>query len=212
MATTRPNYDWEKIEAEYRAGAMSVREIGRRNGPAEGTIRKRAKKQGWKKDLARRVRQEVRNQVVRTEVRKKDAAELRTDREIVEASAKIGADVIMEHRDRISKGRQIVDTLIEQLGVTLEYIGEIEETIDKSDTVGTIQQSRMHDAISLPSHAKVVTNLAAAMKTFVSLERQAHNLDATGDDEEANAILGRRSPIIDDMIKNPKKYTPEHDE
>ena len=34
--------DWEAIEREFRAGQLSLREIGRRFGLTEGAIRKRA--------------------------------------------------------------------------------------------------------------------------------------------------------------------------
>jgi len=39
--------DWEAIETAYRAGVMSLREIGALYGVTEGAIRKRANKSGW---------------------------------------------------------------------------------------------------------------------------------------------------------------------
>lgn len=39
--------DWEAIESAYRAGALSLREIGAQYGVTEGAIRKRAKKLDW---------------------------------------------------------------------------------------------------------------------------------------------------------------------
>jgi len=39
--------DWEAIETAYRAGALSLREIGAQYGVTEGAIRKRAKRDGW---------------------------------------------------------------------------------------------------------------------------------------------------------------------
>lgn len=39
--------DWEAIESAYRAGALSLREIGAQYGVTEGAIRKRAKRDGW---------------------------------------------------------------------------------------------------------------------------------------------------------------------
>lgn len=49
--------DWERIGAEYRAGVKSIREIARAHGISETAIRKRAKKEGWKRDLTNEVRQ-----------------------------------------------------------------------------------------------------------------------------------------------------------
>ena len=39
--------DWEAIESAYRAGVLSLRDIGDKYGVTEGAIRKRAKKFGW---------------------------------------------------------------------------------------------------------------------------------------------------------------------
>ncbi|QCT20827.1 hypothetical protein FEM41_14815 [Jejubacter calystegiae] len=39
--------DWEAIESAYRAGVLSLREIGAQYGITEGAIRKRAKKLEW---------------------------------------------------------------------------------------------------------------------------------------------------------------------
>ena len=42
----RPAIDWEKIEREYRAGQLSVVEIGRQHGISHTAINKRAKRDG----------------------------------------------------------------------------------------------------------------------------------------------------------------------
>jgi hypothetical protein len=39
--------DWQRIEAAYRQGECSVRELARREGISEGAIRKRAKAKDW---------------------------------------------------------------------------------------------------------------------------------------------------------------------
>ena len=41
------NTDWNAIEAIYRAGAVSIRELAATHGPNESTIRARAKREGW---------------------------------------------------------------------------------------------------------------------------------------------------------------------
>jgi len=46
--------DWKTLEAEYRAGVRSIRELGRRYHVAESVIRKRARKLGWTRDPAGR--------------------------------------------------------------------------------------------------------------------------------------------------------------
>lgn len=43
--------DWERIEADYRAGLLSVREIAAANGVSHVAIGKRVKRDGWERDL-----------------------------------------------------------------------------------------------------------------------------------------------------------------
>lgn len=48
--------DWEAIESAYRAGVLSLRDIGEQYGVTEGAIRKRAKKLGWVRKAGTQVR------------------------------------------------------------------------------------------------------------------------------------------------------------
>ncbi|MGX9080421.1 hypothetical protein ACWTQY_31690, partial [Klebsiella pneumoniae] len=51
-AAGTPAPDWERIELDYRAGVKSLREIADGSGVSHVTISKRAKKEGWVRDLA----------------------------------------------------------------------------------------------------------------------------------------------------------------
>ncbi len=48
--------DWEAIESAYRAGVLSLRDIGDKYGVTEGAIRKRAKKFEWVRKASTQVR------------------------------------------------------------------------------------------------------------------------------------------------------------
>ena len=51
--TNKPAPDWEKIEADYRAGIKTLRQIAGEHGVTHGAINKRAKRDGWSRaDLA----------------------------------------------------------------------------------------------------------------------------------------------------------------
>ena len=43
--------DWDRIEFQFRAGVMSLREIASAHGITEGAIRKRAKRDEWSRDV-----------------------------------------------------------------------------------------------------------------------------------------------------------------
>lgn len=55
MSKAKRDHDWEKIEADYRTGKYSLRELSEIHGPAHPVIAKRAKKYGWTKDLTEQV-------------------------------------------------------------------------------------------------------------------------------------------------------------
>jgi hypothetical protein len=57
--TERKSVDWEAIEREYRAGQLTVVEIGRQHGLSHTAINQRAKRDGWTRNLADRVHKEV---------------------------------------------------------------------------------------------------------------------------------------------------------
>ena len=59
MDTKKP-IDWEAIERDYRAGILSVREIGAKCGCTHTAINKRAKRDGWERDRAARQQEPVR--------------------------------------------------------------------------------------------------------------------------------------------------------
>ena len=48
----RKKVDWEGVEREYRTGTRSLRDIGAEFGCTEGAIRKKAKAEGWERDLS----------------------------------------------------------------------------------------------------------------------------------------------------------------
>lgn len=187
MAEAAP--DWDAIHAEYRAGQLSNVMLGKKYGVTEGAIRKRAKAEGWQKDLADAVRQQVKEKLVRDEVRAPNAR----DREIVEAAATTGADVVRRHRRDISKGQDIVSMLFGQLEEAATNRAELEDAIEeetKNDET-TRRRTQLMRLVSLASHAGVLRDLSAAMKNLIPLERQAYNLDEQEHEEPYEERLRR---------------------
>ena len=168
--------DWESIERHYRAGLLSVSEIARQHAITEAAIRKRAKRDGWERDLSARVAEKVRADLVRAEVRAEKTPE--TERAAVEQAAASVVMVVREHRGRIKQGSALVELLTNQL---MDVAGKREEfeTIIAVETAGdrTVdRRNQMFRAVSLEKHAAIATSLALATKTWVTLERQAFGL------------------------------------
>lgn len=166
--------DWEAIEGEYRAGQFSVSEIARRHGLSHTAINKRAKKEGWSRDLSPIVKKVVSARLV------SDGVSAATAQEAIAKAAERDVQIVREHRVAIARGRNLTLRLLDELDAATSNVGELERLIE-IDTSGEKNPQRrngMLRAISLPSRAGVVKDLSAAAKNWVALERQAFNLDA----------------------------------
>lgn len=184
--------DWEAIEAEYRSGTISNAELGRKYDVSEGAIRKRAKAQGWTKDLTEKVKTAVRDRLVRAEVRTANArTNSRTDAEIIEAAAETAVQVVQIHRRDVRHGRAICATLFAELQDTSANREIIAESIDSEtqDDLSPTRRNQMMKAISLPTRARAMLDLSAAMKNLVAVERQAFSLDDKTDKQDGKTIV-----------------------
>jgi hypothetical protein len=174
--------DWESIERDHRAGVLSIREVAKIHGVSDTAIRKKAKAEGWQRDLTEKVAEKVRTELVRGEVRTHD---VQTEREIVEYAAATVVQVVRSHRSRITQGNALVELLTKQLMDVAGKRDEFETDIDIqcADDKSPERMARLMRAVSLEKHATIAVNLANATKTWVGLERQAFSIrDDVGDD------------------------------
>lgn len=151
--------DWEAIEREYRAGQLSVREIARQHGVTDTAIRKKAKEYGWSRDLTAAVRDGIRSNLVRNEVRT-DSAREPSDREAVQAAVSRGVEVVRQHRAALGRLQRIAAILAERLEAHLS--GEAAS--------GPLLGER-------ESPADLMEKLSRTMSKAIALERQAFSLD-----------------------------------
>lgn len=197
MTTKQP--DWEAIERAYRAGLLSIREIASAQGITHGAINKRAKRDGWERDLKAKIKAKadalVSKRVVSTEVSSKQAD---TEREIIELNAEVIANIRMAHRGDISRGRRLTNKLLDELEALTDEQGTIKELIDQLKDGDHEDGEAMADVLALakkmsalPARTKTMKELAETLKTLVALERQAYDLDAKqgGSEEEALSKL-----------------------
>lgn len=148
MAARKSQPVWDRIEQEYRAGEVSIRETADRHEVSEAAIRKRAKKEGW-------TRPETKVRTVRTPMptlRERPAEPVPTP----------DAAAIAE------RGRGLVARMLDELDAVTTHEGELEELIEE-ETEGDRSGKRrdgMLAAISLPGRAKTLKELATAFKTI----------------------------------------------
>lgn len=58
MTHERKQVDWQAIQLDCRRGIKSMRQVAREHGISHTAIQKRAKKEGWTRDLAERFKQQ----------------------------------------------------------------------------------------------------------------------------------------------------------
>lgn len=180
----RKTHDWEAIELDYRAGVLTLRQIGEKNGVSHAAISKRAKRYEWERDLKTKIQAKADALVTRATVTKEVTKEtLDTEREIVSANGEAIAQVRLAHRKDINRSRNITMSLLEELELqtgaeTVAMLEQLGDMLRNEDDRG---QDRLNDlyrkVISLPGRAKTMKDLGESLRVMVNLERQAFGLD-----------------------------------
>jgi hypothetical protein len=173
--------DWERIEADYRAGLLSVREIAASQGITHGAINKRAKRDGWERDLSARIQAKADALVSKREVSSQVSAErVVTDRLIVEANAEVIAGIRLAHRTDIAKSRRVAMSLLEELeSVTdnRDLFDELGEMLRSEDDKGQDKRNDLYNkVISMSGRVSNMKQLSDTLKTLIALEREAYGL------------------------------------
>ena len=196
--------DWERIELDYRAGAMSLREIAANHpGTNHVAIARRAKTEGWTRDLSERIKAKAEDLVTRAAVTADVTANRAvTEKQVVEANAQDQASVRLSHRKDIQRKRAIVASLMDEMeaqggpenAALLAGLGEVMRSPDENG------QDKLNDLyrkiISLPERAKTAKTLAETLRIAVDMERQAFGMDAKGADGATPGAAGYVPPAI----------------
>lgn len=186
--TAKP--DWERIEQLYRAGLLSVREIAASCGISHTAIQKKAKACSWARDLRAKITAKADSLVAKAEVATQVATEaLATERGIVDANAKVIADIRMAHRTDIGRSRRLANKLLEELEGITEEQGTLKELIAQLKDAD--EGAEMSDVLalaskmsSLPSRTKTMKELGETLKNLIALERQAYDLGNAGEGDD----------------------------
>lgn len=194
--------DWEAIESAYRAGLLSVREIGSQQGVTHTAINKRAKKEGWERDLKAKIKAKAEALVSKREVSKQVSTEkMVSERQLIEANAEVIATVRMEHRGDIRRARNIANSLFDELEAECADVGALQQLGDlmfEPDDKGYDKLNEIyHKVISMPGRVKSMKDLSDTLKTLIGLERQAYDIDGPAGDDASKKL----SDLMDELAK-----------
>jgi len=173
-ASTKKEIDWEAVEIQYRAGIRSLKDIGAEFGVSDAGILKRAKRDGWERDLKAKIQAKADAKVSAALVSKEvSEAKTLTENIVVEANASAVAAVRLAHRAHIKRGQDM----------TLKLLAELEG---------------MTDEVAFNVRVESNKKLSETMKTYVGMEREAYgiNSDTAGDNEGSNPARGTVFKVI----------------
>ncbi|QIL80992.1 hypothetical protein G7047_14625 [Diaphorobacter sp. HDW4A] len=181
---TSPN--WEAIERDFRTGVRAVNAIAKEHGITEGAIRKRAKRDGWVRDLNAKVRAKadelVRKSVVRAQVREDQRL---TEARQIEVEANLMKETRLGQRADVKRARRLVAKLLAELELQTEQVPELlrlGEILRQDDDKAPDRLNDIYQAvISFPERTKSMKALAEAMRILVSLESEVCGLNAHPD-------------------------------
>lgn len=180
----RVNVNWESVELAYRANVKTVAQIAKEFGIKDSTLRSRAKRNGWSRDLSKRIRLEA-DKIVNENAVKREVGRLENmDNTTVEENAKLTASIRISHRKDIGTARQLsmmlLDDLKAQIGTdNRQRLEDLFIAALQAEAVDVSALEAYERVISLTNHVRVMKDLADIMTKFVTLERQAYGLDDT---------------------------------
>lgn len=187
MTETKAAPDWERIELDYRAGIKTLRQIASEHSLTHGAVNKRAKRDGWERDLAAKIKQKADALVSRASVSETVSKESKAaEREVVEANALAVADVRLSHRRDITKTRSIAMRLLKELDQQVEQA----DTRAPDEAVSDPKPA----PLNLQGKAKILKDLGESLRVLVALERQAYGIG-----EEVPPPLGHETLTDDEL-------------
>lgn len=190
---TKPEIDWTAIERHYRAGELSLNEIAKRYGVSRPGITKRAEREGWVRDLSKKIEQATQNKVVAAVAKQQVAGELpvatkMAEKAYVDAYSDASAAVDMQQRTDVKRALDVQRALLDELEAMTDqrfrpFLEAMAEALDESGPTaqGGWKADKVNELyryiISLGGRIKMAKELGAAHGVYLPLQRKMFKLD-----------------------------------
>lgn len=202
---------WDEVEREYRAGVLTLRRIADDYGITEGAIRKRAKRDGWTRDLAKQIQERTEVKVRRALVRggepvrggtqstqKAENEAFDDDASVVEANATVLANAILGQREDIKKARSTVQRLFDELDEQMENVGplnDLAELMRDQDGNSEALGRAFRSVVSFAGRVKSVKDLVDAQAKTFDLERRVLRIKDDTSLEDLGRAIGEGAAL-----------------
>lgn len=197
MAAKAKAVDWVAVGVDYRAGIKTTTAIGKEHGISHTAVQKRAKAEGWTRDLSKRIEAAREAKVARAMVSPKVSEQrAATETEVVQANADVQTGILLAHRRDIQALRQTVLGMAGELGALAhsEIQAALEIVLDEkcdgqNQQYKTALTKAFDAALALGGRSAAGKNLVTSLGVLIDKERQAFGIDKSGQDETLASFL-----------------------
>jgi hypothetical protein len=187
MAMKKKNVDWVALELAYRTG-RSFRVLAREFGISATRIKQVADEENWARDLSAIIAEKARAKLNAANLNSNLNGKIANERAIVDATVQVQTNIVLEHRRDIQRGRDVVIHLLQQLE---NQVGTRITGMHPASASAAGDDNACGKPVSLAAHASTVKALSDALKTLVTLERQAFYI---GDEDPKRQPASGQAP------------------
>lgn len=174
--------DWERIECDYRAGILSVREIAASQGITHGAINKRAKRDGWERDLSAKIRAKADGLVAKQAVVVEDPG---LSKELTAAVIKENGEqlafVMLTQRRSVARAHKLCMSLFVELEATTtnpELFATLGEFLREEGGDAAAKRSAAFEKVmTFTSRVDNMKKLGETLRNLVTVERDIYGLN-----------------------------------
>lgn len=180
--------DWTLIEVDYRAGMKTLEQIGSDYGVSKGRISQVAKKNGWTRDLKKKIQARTEAKLNEAAVNKelnKEKTRL-AEKDVVEANSDLQVEIIKRQRAGLTRLGELRDKLlteVEQITDNRELFEQLGEVLDQSgeDANGRFKSDKQNEiyrkVISMSERIDSTKKLVEIDEKVRKGEREAFGID-----------------------------------
>ena len=195
----RSNVDWDSVEREYRAGIRSLADIGAEYDVSAPGILKKARKEGWDRDLSAKIQAKVEAKVNAALVNKAvNADDLINERQIIEANAQTIADKVLSQQKVVKKSVAFAESLLDEaikVGVATDDLDKLGELMAAPDENGRDKLNELYKKIiSMPGRVDAGKKIIEMLKIAVELERKV--LRIKDEQDPAATVVMKADPTL----------------
>lgn len=191
--------DWPAVERDYRTSQMTLRELGEKHGCDHAAVARKAKREGWQRDLTEAVKQATNTKLIEAAVNSAVNKAVTNGQQevtnVVLAVAEVNTQVILRHRTGLQRITRIKEQLldqIEQAALNLPDLADAIEMVRNPDENG---QDKANDALrKAMSRTALVDDLKKLAEVDEKVrkgEREAFNI-AGGEDPDTGTAKRKR--------------------